>query len=227
MQDIWSRGRQPLFVGGTMLYFHALSNGIAALPGADPGVRAAIDALAAESGWAAVHRELARVDPQAAARIHSNDPQRLQRALEVCRLTGQPISLLQRTRVSVIADIHTLEFAFAPLDRNTLHAHLKHRFDAMLQAGFVDEVRQLRERSDLTMEHPSMRAVGYRQMWRHLAGEWSLAEASDRAVVATRQLAKRQLTWLRARPRARWFDAVHRDVASMVINALSEGGISQ
>ncbi len=227
MQDIWRRGRHPLFVGGTMLYFQALSRGIAELPEADLGVRAEIDALAAAAGWAEVHHELARVDPVAAARIHRNDPQRLQRALEVFRLTGQPISQLQRSRVSILADVHTLEFALAPLDRQSLLAHLRTRFEAMLAAGFVDEVRILRERGDLSAEHPSMRAVGYRQMWRYLAGECAFEDARDQAVVATRQLAKRQLTWLRARPHAAWFDSAHRDVASMVSSALSEGGIRQ
>jgi tRNA dimethylallyltransferase len=227
MQDIWRRGRQPLFVGGTMLYFHALSSGIADLPEADLGVRAEIDAQAAAMGWAEVHRELARVDPQAAARIHRNDPQRIQRALEVYRVTGQPISQLQRSRVSILADVHTLEIVLAPLDRQSLLAHLRTRFEAMLAAGFVDEVRVLRDRGDLSAEHPSMRAVGYRQIWRYLDGECSLEDARERVVVATRQLAKRQLTWLRARPRAAWYDAAHRDVASMLSSALSEGGIRQ
>lgn len=227
MQDIWRRGRQPLFVGGTMLYFHALSHGIAALPEANIGVRAEIDARAATAGWPDVHRELARVDPEAAARIHFNDPQRIQRALEVYQLTGQPISRLQRARISVLAGVEVLEFALAPLDRKILHARLQARFEAMLAAGFVEEVRTLRERNDLTAEHPSMRAVGYRQIWRHLAGDCALGEASEQSIAATRQLAKRQLTWMRPRPQARWFDAAHRDVASMISNALSEGGISQ
>jgi tRNA dimethylallyltransferase len=216
-----------LFVGGTMLYFHALSHGIAALPEANIGVRAEIDARAATAGWPDVHRELARVDPEAAARIHFNDPQRIQRALEVYQLTGQPISRLQRARISVLAGVEVLEFALAPLDRKILHARLQARFEAMLAAGFVEEVRTLRERNDLTAEHPSMRAVGYRQIWRHLAGDCALGEASEQSIAATRQLAKRQLTWMRPRPQARWFDAAHRDVASMISNALSEGGISQ
>ena len=227
MEDIWRRGRQPLFVGGTMLYFHALSHGIAALPKGNSGVRAQIDARAATAGWAEVHRELARVDPEAASRIHINDPQRIQRALEVYQLTGQPISRLQQSRVSVLAGVDVLEIALAPLDRNILHERLQTRFETMLAAGFLEDVRTLRERSDLTAEHPSMRAVGYRQVWRHLAGDCTLDEASEQAIVATRQLAKRQLTWLRARPQAQWFDAAHRDIASMVSNALSESGILQ
>ncbi len=227
MEDIWRRGRQPLFVGGTMLYFHALSQGIAALPEGNSGVRAQIDARAATVGWAEVHRELARVDPEAASRIHINDPQRIQRALEVYQLTGQPISRLQQSRVSALAGVDVLEIALAPLDRKILHVRLQARFETMLAAGFLEEVRTLRERSDLSAEHPSMRAVGYRQIWRHLAGDCTLDEASEQAIVATRQLAKRQLTWLRARPQAQWFDAAHRDIASMVSNALSESGILQ
>jgi tRNA dimethylallyltransferase len=216
-----------LLVGGTMLYFHALSHGIAALPERDLGVRAQIDARAATEGWAEVHRELARVDPEAASRIHSNDPQRIQRALEVYQLTGQPISRLQRFRVSVLADVKVLEIALAPLDREVLNGRLQARFEAMLAAGFLEEVRTLRARSDLSAEHPSMRAVGYRQVWRHLAGECTLGQACEQAIVATRQLAKRQLTWLRARPSALCLDSAHRDVAAMVSNALSESGFSQ
>jgi tRNA dimethylallyltransferase len=227
MEDIWRRGRQPLFVGGTMLYFHALSQGIAALPEGNIGVRADIDARAAVVGWAGMHRELAAVDPQAAARIHVNDPQRIQRALEVYELTGQPISRLQQSRVSVLAGVDVLEFALAPQDRNNLHARIQSRFEAMLAAGFLDEVRRLRERNDLDAEHPSMRAVGYRQVWRYLAGQCGFDEASEQAIAATRQLAKRQLTWLRARQRAKWFDSAHPDVADRVLSALSEGGISE
>jgi tRNA dimethylallyltransferase len=225
MEDIWRRGREPLFVGGTMLYFHALSAGIAALPERDLDVRSEIDARAAAIGWAGVHRELAAVDPEAAARIHANDPQRIQRAMEVYRLTGQPISRLQKSRVSALAGVEVLELVLAPSDRKILHERIQARFDAMLAAGFVDEVRLLRERSDLHAEHPSMRAVGYRQVWRYLDGHCALDEASDQAIAATRQLAKRQLTWLRARPSAQWFDSTHRDVALQIAHALTEGGV--
>jgi tRNA dimethylallyltransferase len=223
MEDIWSRGRQPLFVGGTMLYFHALSTGIAVLPDRDLAIRAQIDARAAAVGWPQVHRELAAVDPDAAARIHMNDPQRIQRAMEVFRLTGQPISRLQQTRVSVLADVEVLELVLTPFDRSVLHQRLHDRFMTMLSAGFVEEVQQLRERNDLSAEQPSMRAVGYRQLWRYLQGSCALDEASEQAIAATRQLAKRQLTWLRARPRATWFDAAHPDVASAMLDALTQG----
>ena len=227
MQDIWRRGRQPLLVGGTMLYFHALSAGIAPLPPADPGVRAAIDAQAAEVGWAALHAELARVDPQAAGRIHVNDPQRIQRALEVYRLTGSPITKLQQRRLSGFADVNVMEFAIAPLERAELHTNIELRFKAMLAAGFLAEVRGLYERGDLNAEHPSMRAVGYRQLWRYLAGHCAFDQATEQAIAATRQLAKRQLTWLRRRSAAQWLDSMHSEVAHAIFDALSKGGFAK
>ena len=226
MQQIWSRGRQPLLVGGTMMYFHALTTGIADLPEANLSVRADIDAQAAAAGWMAVHQELAKVDPEAAARIHGNDPQRIQRALEVHRITGRTITQLQQARVSVFADVNVIEFALAPLERGELHHQIELRFKAMLEAGFVDEVRNLYERGDLSPEHPSMRAVGYRQLWRYLTGQCALNEAENQAIAATRQLAKRQLTWLRRRTNARWLDSMRPDVARAISDALSEGGFA-
>jgi tRNA dimethylallyltransferase len=223
MRDIWQRGRQPLLVGGTMLYFHALSHGIAELPEADPEVRAGIERQAATAGWAAVHGELAEVDPAAAARIHVNDPQRIQRALEVYRLTGTTITNLQQKRLPLFADVHVTEIAVAPLERRDLHTRIETRFGRMLGAGLLGEVRTLYERSDLSAEQPSMRAVGYRQLWRHLAGRCSLDEAGTQAIAATRQLAKRQMTWLRRRDRAQWFDSMHPEVAPMMIDALCKG----
>ena len=222
MQDIWQRGRHPLLVGGTMLYFHTLTHGIAELPAADLGLRAEIEAQAASDGWAAVHQELREVDPAAAARIHVNDPQRIQRALEVYRLTGESITRLQQKRVSVFDDVEVTEFVAAPLERRELHTRIEVRFGAMMGAGLLEEVKALFERSDLSAEHPSMRAVGYRQLWRHLVGQCALNEAESQAIAATRQLAKRQLTWLRRRDRARWFDSVHPDVAPKMMEALSK-----
>jgi tRNA dimethylallyltransferase len=224
MQDIWRRGRQPLLVGGTMLYFHALTTGMARLPQADPALRAEIDAMAVERGWAALHQDLAEVDPVAAARIHMNDPQRIQRALEVYRLTGETITRLQQDRLSVFADVNVIEFAIAPLERAKLHTRIELRFKAMLEAGFVAEVARLYERGDLSQEHPSMRAVGYRQIWRYLTGHSALNEATEQGIAATRQLAKRQLTWLRRRGNARWLDSMHPGVAGVIFDALSEGG---
>jgi tRNA dimethylallyltransferase len=226
MQGIWQRGRQPLLVGGTMLYFHALSHGIAALPDANLEVRADIDHEAETLGWAAMHQQLGRVDPAAAARIHANDPQRIQRALEVYRLTGETITSLQQKRVSVFADVDVTELIAAPLERRDLHTRIELRFGAMLDAGFLSEVRTLYERSDLSAEHPSMRAVGYRQLWRHLAGQCALKDAGNQAIAATRQLAKRQLTWLRRRERAQWFDSTHPEIARMMLDALSKGGFA-
>ncbi|MDP9090607.1 MAG: tRNA (adenosine(37)-N6)-dimethylallyltransferase MiaA [Pseudomonadota bacterium] len=224
MEEIWSRGRQPLLVGGTMMYFHALTNGIASLPASDPKVRAEIDASAAALGWAAVHQALAKVDPQAASRIHVNDPQRIQRALEVHRITGDTITKLQQKRMSVITDVNVIEFALAPLERSELHTKIALRFKCMLDAGFVEEVRNLYERGDLSPEHPSMRAVGYRQIWRYLAGLTGLDEATEKSIAATRQLAKRQLTWLRRRTAARWLDSMRPDAARLIVDALFESG---
>ena len=226
MQDIWRRGRQPLLVGGTMLYFHALSHGIAELPEANPEVRADIERRATLDGWAALHRELESVDPAAAARIHVNDPQRIQRALEVYQLTGKTITRLRQNRVSVFADADVAEFALAPLERGDLHTRIELRFAAMLDAGLMTEVRSLFERGDLTAEHPSMRAVGYRQLWRHLAGQCALDTAKEQAIAATRQLAKRQLTWLRRRSAAQWLDSMHPNVTKMMQDALLKGGFS-
>jgi tRNA dimethylallyltransferase len=222
MEDIWARGRQPLLVGGTMLYFHALTTGLAELPEADLQVRAEIDAEAASAGWATLHSRLAAVDPAAAARIHVNDPQRIQRAIEVFRLTGKTITGLQQGRRPVFADVEVVELALAPLERSVLHERLRARWDAMLAAGLLNEVRALYERGDLGGELAAMRAVGYRQLWRHLAGEHTLAQASERAIAATRQLAKRQWTWLRRRERAQWFDSMHPEVAQWIFGALSK-----
>jgi len=197
--DIESRGRVPLLVGGTMLYLRALIGGIAALPQGSGAIRAQIDADAARVGWPALHERLATVDASAAARIHPNDVQRIQRALEVYQATGEPISALQaRTRSPLAREF--LVTALVPADRARLHAALAQRFDAMMSAGLLDEVRSLFERGDLTVDHPAIRAVGYRQLWSHLAGSCPLETAAERALAATRQLAKRQMTWLRSMP---------------------------
>jgi tRNA dimethylallyltransferase len=200
IQQILQAGKVPLLVGGTMLYLRALLHGLAPLPEASPEVRREIDARAAREGWSALHAELARLDPEAAGRINSNDAQRIQRALEVCYVTGQPISQLQRDTTSPLAGYRVRAWALAPSDRALLHRRLEERFHSMLQAGFLNEVRLLRQRGDLTSSHSSMRAVGYRQLWAHLEGEYDLAEAVRRGVSATRQLAKRQLTWMRSEP---------------------------
>jgi tRNA dimethylallyltransferase len=196
--DIQARHRVPLLVGGTMLYLRALFRGLANLPRASAALRESIDRRAANEGWASLHGELARLDPEAAARIHRNDPQRIQRALEVCYATGRPISQLQKATESPLAGTPLRQWALVPADRAALHARLGQRFEAMMRAGLLDEVAMLRARGDLTPDHPSIRAVGYRQLWAHLEGECTLEAAVARAAAATRQLAKRQLTWLRS-----------------------------
>ena len=204
--DIHARGRVPLVVGGTMLYLRALLDGLAVLPTADPQLRASLDREAAEHGWPALHGRLATLDPEAARRISPNDGQRIQRALEVCYATGRPISELQRGTVSPLAGSRVRFWALSPEKRALLHERLARRFEAMMAAGFLTEVRALHQRGDLSARHPSMRAVGYRQLWAHLEGEYDLNEAVRRAIAATRQLAKRQLTWLRSERRAQWLD---------------------
>ena len=196
VQEILKRKRNPLIVGGTMLYYRALVHGLDDLPRADAAVRDAIDAEAAERGWPALHAELARIDPGAGQRIMPNDAQRIQRALEVWRLTGKPLSALQRG-ASALLPFSLKAFAIH-VERSTLHQRIAQRFDAMLRAGLLDEVRHLKERYPLSERTPSMRAVGYRQAWEHLEGRTSFDEMRARAIAATRQLAKRQLTWLRA-----------------------------
>jgi tRNA dimethylallyltransferase len=204
--QIHSRRRVPLLVGGTMLYLRALLHGLAPLPQASPEVRARLDERAAREGWPALHEELSRVDPQAASRIAANDSQRIQRALEVYYTTGCPISELQRSTVSPLAGLRLKYWALAPRDRSMLHERLSRRFRSMMEAGFLNEVKELHQRGDLTARHPSMRSVGYRQLWAHLDGEYGLEEAEQRGIFATRQLAKRQLTWLRAEKLACWLD---------------------
>jgi tRNA dimethylallyltransferase len=197
--DIQSRGRVPLLVGGTMLYFKALREGLSALPQADPQVRAEIDARASEHGWPALHRELAHVDPATAARLESTDAQRIQRALEVYRVSGVPLSELQGARIADDAP-EFLAIALVPSDRAELHRRIAARFDAMLEHGLIDEVRTLRERYGLDGSMPSMRCVGYRQVWDVLEGAAGASTLRERGIAATRQLAKRQLTWLRSTP---------------------------
>ncbi|HEY5897353.1 MAG TPA: tRNA (adenosine(37)-N6)-dimethylallyltransferase MiaA [Burkholderiales bacterium] len=195
--EILARGNLPLIVGGTMLYYRALVGGLDALPQADPQVRAQINADAARLGWPALHAELAAIDPRSARRIPPGDTQRIQRALEVWRLTGKPLSALQGIARGTLP-FALKGFALVPADRAALHERIAQRLDAMLKAGFVDEVKRLRERYRLTPGMPSMRAVGYRQVWQYLDGAIDAATMREQAVAATRQLAKRQLTWLRS-----------------------------
>ncbi len=198
--EISARGRLPLLVGGTMLYFKALFDGLSTLPQADADLRAALDAEAAERGWPAMHAELARLDPETAARLAPNDSQRIQRALEVIRLSGQPLSVLHAASRDEGVDWPL--FSLEPDDRAWLHARLAQRFDAMLAGGLVDEVKALRARGDLSLALPSMRCVGYRQVWEALDAN-DFSDLRERGIAATRQLAKRQVTWLRGMPKRR------------------------
>ncbi|MBW9105596.1 tRNA (adenosine(37)-N6)-dimethylallyltransferase MiaA [Paraburkholderia phenoliruptrix] len=198
--EISARGRLPLLVGGTMLYYKALTQGLNDLPAADAAVRAQLDADAARDGWPALHARLAAVDPATAARLAPNDSQRIQRALEVFLLTGEPMSALLAAPTrpdEVAAQWHFVPIALEPSERSVLHARIEQRFDAMLANGFVDEVVKLRARGDLSPDMPSMRCVGYRQVWEYLDGAVDYSTMRDKGVFATRQLCKRQLTWLR------------------------------
>lgn len=221
------RGALPVLVGGTMLYFNALVRGLARLPQADPKIRAAIDARAAMLGWPALHTELQGIDPEAAARIHPNDPQRIQRALEVFELSGRTISAWQRdTRPE--HGFRWSRWALVPADRAALHARIAARYAQMLDAGLLAEVQRLLALPGLEARSPSMRAVGYRQLAAHLAGQCSLDAAVEQAVAATRQLAKRQLTWINADPlwrridpfqpgaREAWMAALQSDIQTML-----------
>jgi len=198
MADITARGKIPLLVGGTMLYFKALEDGLSGLPEADSSVRAALDAEAAQIGWPAMHRKLAAIDPVTAARLEPNDTQRIQRALEVYQISGETMSSLFAKQTNEALPYRLLKIALVPSDRKVLHDRIALRFDQMLTAGFVDEVRALIAKyPTLTPESTAMRCVGYRQALEHLAGDYNAAELRDKGIFATRQLAKRQLTWLR------------------------------
>jgi tRNA dimethylallyltransferase len=209
--EIAARGRVPILAGGTGLYFQAMLEGLAPMPPADPTLRIQIAAEAEQAGWPALHAQLAQVDAEAAARIKPTDPQRIQRALEVFRLSGQPISHWQRQPGSGRLPMRVLKLAIAPSDRKLLHGRIQARFDAMLADGFLDEVRALRALPQMQavaapLDLPAVRAVGYRQAWEYLDGMVDAATFRERAIQATRQLAKRQLTWLRGQPDLRWFD---------------------
>jgi len=206
MSKITKRGRVPLLAGGTMLYFRALSRGLARLPAASPVIRQVIEEQARETGWPALHARLVARDPEIAGRIHPNDSQRISRALEVIELTGRKMSELQQEQEEQALEYRVLKIIACPQPRATLHERIKIRFQQMLEEGFMDEMEALRKRGDLKREMPSMRCVGYRQAWGYLEGEDSFDEMCLKAVAATRQLAKRQLTWLRQETGALWYD---------------------
>ncbi len=220
MTEIAGRGRIPLLAGGTMLYFKALSQGLSDLPEADAGLRAELDEKAARLGWPALHAELARLDPVTAARLKPNDAQRVQRALEVCMLAGRPMSELLGHAAPPELPCRPLKISLEPGDRSVLHRRIAERFDAMLAGGLIEEVRRLRQRHTLDLSRPSMRCVGYRQAWQYLDGEFGLPVLREKGIAATRQLAKRQLTWLRAMDDVRRFDCLAGDLVEQVKECL-------
>ena len=223
MADITARGKIPLLVGGTMLYFKALQGGLSGLPGAQPEVRARLDARAALIGWPAMHEKLALIDADTAARLQPNDAQRIQRALEVFEITGESMTALYAKQTSEVLPYKLLKIALVPSDRKVLHDRIALRFDQMLQAGFVDEVRAIQTKyPELTADATSMRCVGYRQALEHLKGDYDVAELRDRGIFATRQLAKRQLTWLRGMD-----DILELDCLNPQLNALVFSNINQ
>ncbi|MFZ8199478.1 tRNA (adenosine(37)-N6)-dimethylallyltransferase MiaA [Alteromonas portus] len=208
--DILSRGKVPILAGGTMMYFNALINGISPLPKSDEKIRDEITQQAQRLGWSKLHDELRRVDPVSGERIHPNDPQRITRALEVYRSTGKTLTHWQQQEGEK-CPYNIAQFAIAPADRAMLHERIATRFDIMLEQGFEKEVLKLYERSDLNEDLPSIRSVGYRQMWQYLDGQLSYAEMRERGIIATRQLAKRQLTWLRGWEEVTWLDTFAND----------------
>jgi tRNA dimethylallyltransferase len=224
ISEIVARGRLPLLVGGTMLYLRALRDGLASLPRADESVRRQLDAEAAATSWGVQHDRLRAVDPEAAARIAPTDRQRIQRALEVYLLTGQPLSQLQR-EARVASSFRVQTIALVPEQREDLAVRIERRFDAMVAAGLVAEVERLHARADLTPEMPSMRAVGYRQIWGYLDKSYDWEEARRRAIVATRQYAKRQLTWLRGDPQCEVWPAFAPDSITRCVRHLTLGGM--
>lgn len=220
MADITAQGRIPLLAGGTFLYFRALECGLSGMPAADAAVRARLEAEAQQFGWSALHVRLATIDPQAASRIHANDPQRIQRALEVYELSGRPISDFHEQQEEVALPYRVLKLGLVPQDREVLHARIRQRFEQMLADGLVEEVRALVSRGDLNAELPAMRAVGYRQVWAFLAGNSGYDEMVEQAIVATRQYAKRQMTWLRSEPALECFPAGAVQTSEQVIQRL-------
>jgi len=235
MADISARGKIPLLVGGTMLYYKALMAGLADMPAAESAVRAVLEAEAEALGLSELHRQLAAIDPESAARIHPNDPQRLIRALEVYRVSGQSMTAHRQRQAAQSADADTgagghlpytvASLAIAPADRHILHQRIALRFSQMLEQGFVEEVRSLRARSDLHAGLPSIRAVGYRQVWDYLDGKLTENEMRERGIIATRQLAKRQFTWLRGWPDVHWLDSLACDNLSRTLKYLGSVSI--
>jgi tRNA dimethylallyltransferase len=221
IENIIQQQRIPLLVGGTMLYFRALQQGLSQLPTADPIIREKILKEAQLLGWDVLHDRLKKIDPAAAKRIHPNDPQRLQRALEIIELTGQIPSDIYAKKNHTHFPFPVINIVVTPSNRDVLHERIALRFHQMLSQGFIDEVTHLRERGDLNLNMPAMRAVGYRQVWEYLEGKLTYDEMVERGIIATRQLAKRQLTWLRAWPNCTWFDSLDENVVEKIIKYIN------
>ena len=219
MADITQRGKIPLLVGGTMLYFKALQEGLAVLPEADKAIRQHLDDEVEQFGLKYLHDRLTQIDPVSAKRIHPNDPQRLQRALEVYEITGKSLTELTEKSQSEIP-YRLTKVILSPFDRSILHSRIEKRYQIMMEMGFLDEVKSLYERDDCHADLPAIRAVGYRQVWQHLAGDYDLDTSIEKAVIATRQMAKRQLTWLRAQDNTTWFDTSEGLAISQIMSFL-------
>lgn len=218
IQSIIQRGKLPLLVGGTMLYFHALTKGLDNLPEANPAIRARLDEEAAQAGWPALHARLAELDPETAQRLKPNDAQRIQRALEIIELTGKPLSDLHSGKKQANLPFELIPFALEPSNRSKLHERIALRFDQMLENNaLIEEVSRLRQRGDLHLGMPSMRCVGYRQTWQYLDGDYDRKTLRDKGIAATRQLAKRQLTWLRAMPERIVIDCLTPDAPAQIM----------
>lgn len=222
MAQITARGKIPLLAGGTMLYYRALERGLSDLPASEPALRAHLEADMVREGSVAMHRRLQEIDPDAAARIHPNDPQRIQRALEVYQITGQTMTQLQALNKGQALPYRWVKLILAPQDRSELHRRIELRFLQMIESGLVEEVRSLRDRGDLSVDLPSMRAVGYRQVWEFLEGSASYDDMIHNGIVATRGFAKRQMTWLRAEKDAVWLDSMAPDLISISLNTIKK-----
>ncbi|WP_257265641.1 tRNA (adenosine(37)-N6)-dimethylallyltransferase MiaA [Endozoicomonas sp. ONNA2] len=220
MADITDRGRIPLLVGGTMMYFKVLRDGMATMPSADAGIRQQLLDSAQTQGWAFLHQQLSEVDPEAALRIKPSDTQRLQRALEVYELTGKPLSQWHREQKEQSLPYDIVSMAIAPNDRTLLHERIALRFRMMLESGFLEETTRLYQRGDLNVSMPSVRSVGYRQAWSYLAGELNYDDMVKKSIIATRQLAKRQLTWLRSWPDIHWLDTFSNNLTGDALKVL-------
>ena len=220
MEEITGRGKIPLLTGGTMLYFNALFHGLAELPSANKAIREKLDQQAAAQGWQNMHERLAEIDPESAVRIHRNDPQRIQRALEVYEISGKPLTDFFKQAREQKIPFHKIKLVIAPEDRKQLHEKIALRFHKMLEKGLIEEVNTLYQRGDLNEKLPAIRAVGYRQIWSYFSGEYDFETMTDKAIIATRQLAKRQFTWLRRETDAQWFQADQLHLLDKVVKEL-------